>query len=518
MNKRILLRKNEYYDSIRLMRISESLRNVEGIDKIMVMMATPSNKQILRNMDFTSAEVAMASVNDMIVAIRAESEEPIERALLGLDQLLKNGEDKAESLTSYDSLSAAISAEPEANLCVISLPGEHAIAQARTAINAGLHVIIYSDNVSLEDDRSIKELASDRGLLCMGPDCGVVNLNGVAFLTASIVNRGNIGIVGASGSGTQLIAALIDQNGFGVSQAIGVGGKDLKDEVGGLGMLMAIDALEADEATRVVVIVSRAPGESTMYDILRRVKSSSKPTVVYFIDGDAEIISMYGGIPASDLEDAARKAIGLLHGTSVQNAEFTMSEEEISAIIEKEILSMHPNQKYLRGLYCGGTFCDEAIKQLESSIGNVYSNCTSKEEFKLTDSFKSICHSLVDLGDEEFTLGRPHPVIDPEPVRLAIERESLDDSVAVILMDFILGPAINPDPVGSVIADLRKAKERFAQRGGFLSIIASICGTDRDPQNLSRQKKMLEEIGVIVMPGNAQAARLAGRITLAIDK
>ncbi len=518
MEKKLSIRKNEYHDSIQLLRVREALRKTEGVEQLMVVMATPSNKQILQNMDLLTGEIEKAGPNDMVIALRADSKETIDKVTGRVDDYFKKGEPGVKKQRVHNSIDSALQAMPDANLCVISVPGEHARQQAEKALGAGLHVIVYSDNVPLEEDRSIKELAAEKGLLCMGPDCGVANLNGIAFLTASIVKKGPIGIAGASGSGTQLISVLTEREGLGVSQAIGVGGKDLKDEVGGPGMLMAMDALEHDPETKVIILVSRAPGSETQQKILSRVKTVSKPVVVYFIGGDHEIIGKAGGVTATDLEDAALKAVCLAKDKTCTSREFTLPDEEIRKIVDRETSEMGSCQKYLRGLFCGGTFCDEAIAQLRKSIGDVYSNTPVSEEYRLEDSYTSKEHTVIDLGDEEFTLGRPHPVIDPEPVRIAIEREGKKEDTAVMLLDFILGPAINPDPAGSVIEQIREAKKMHEEAGGHLSVIASVCGTDGDPQNLSSQTKVLEDAGVIVMPSNAQAARLAGQIAKGSQK
>jgi FdrA protein len=512
MPEKIVVKRNEYHDSIQLMRISEELRKIDGVKQLMVMMATPSNKQILNSMGLSNTDTESAGKNDMIVALRAVGREVIEEVLAAMERLFKLGEEKKKGQRVYHSIDAALKAMPDANLCLISLPGEYAVEQAQKALRAGLHVVVYSDNVPLEDDRALKELATEKGLLCMGPDCGVANINGVAFLTASVVQKGPIGIIGASGSGTQLIAALTEREGLGVSQAIGVGGKDLKDEVGGLSMLAGISALANDPETEVVVLVSRTPGEATLIKILEKVKQSAKPVVVYFIGGDAEIIEKYGGIPAADLEDAALKAVNLVKKKPLEKSDFTLEQDEINKILDKETSGINKNQQYLRGLYCGGTFCDEAIAQLQSYIGDVWSNTPKREELRLEDTFVSKEHTVIDLGDEEFTMGRPHPVIDPEPVRMAILREGKKEDTAVLLLDFILGPAINPDPVGSVINQIKEVKTFHSLSGGYLSVVASVCGTDGDPQNLTRQTQLLEKSGVVVMPSNAQAARLAGLI------
>jgi FdrA protein len=512
MPGQLIIRKNEYHDSIQLMRISENLRKMEGVEQLMVIMATPSNKQILNSIGFSSDALNAAGKNDMVIAFRTVHEKMINEVLAAMESLFRQGEAKKKEQRTHHSIESALRFMPDAGLCQISLPGEHAFSAAKKALESGLHVIIYSDNVPLEEERALKELAEERGLLCMGPDCGVVNINGIAFLTASVVKKGPVGIVGASGSGTQLIAALVDRQGLGVSQAIGVGGKDLSDEVGGIGMLAGIDALANDPETEVIVLVSRTPGEKTLLKILEKVRDSKKPVVVYFIDCKAEIIEKHGGISASDLEEAALKAVSLIKNEPYRKSDFTLNEKEISRILDQEINGMCSNQKYIKGLFCGGTFCDEAIAQLKTIIGRVHSNTPGRDTLRLADVFISEKHSVIDLGDEELTLGRPHPVIDPEPVRQAIIREGKKEETAILLLDFILGPAINPDPAGSVIAQIKEVKEYHRNAGGYLSVVASICGTDGDPQNLTRQTLLLEEAGVVVMPSNVQAARLAGLI------
>lgn len=513
--KKMMVRKNEYYDSIQLMRVSEDVRAVPGVIQALVGMATDSNKQVLRDLGLLSEEGEKAATGDMLVGIESDSEEIITKAFAQVDDLLKAKVAARGKHKVHRNLSSALKEMPDANLCVISVPGEHAYAAAEEAIEKGLHVLVYSDNVPLDQERRLKELSIKKGLLCMGPDCGVSNINGVAFMTASVAKKGPIGIVGASGSGTQQIAVICDKEGSGVSQAIGVGGKDLKDEVGGLEMLFGIDLLEGDQDTEVIILVSRTPGEKTLPAILARVKGCKKPVVVYFIGGDPSQIVESGAVAAVDLEDAALKAVDIALKRQPRAGSFTLSDAEIEKIVADEVGRLAPGQRYLRGLFCGGTFCEEAMSLLTESIGDTWSNAPLREDLKLADSMKSFQHTVIDLGDEEFTLGRPHPVIDPEPVHRAILREAGDSEVALYLMDFILGPAIHPDPAGAVIKEIKQAKERFAKDGKYLCVVASVCGTDSDPQNLTRQEKTLRDAGVVVMPTNAQASRLAGMIATA---
>jgi len=513
--RKLIIRPNEYYDSIQLMQLSEKVRALEGLKQAFVAMSTPSNKQILEELEFHSEALDNASAGDMFIAIEAETSDHIESSLEYIENLLKQRMKSRSGKSTHRSFAGALRAMPDANVCVISVPGEFAFFEAEKALNNGLHVLVYSDNVPLHQDRKLKELAIQKGLLCMGPDCGVANINGAALMTASVAKKGSVGIVGASGSGTQQIAVLCDKEGVGVSQAIGVGGKDLADEVGGIEMLFGIDVLEKDPETKVIILVSRTPGEQTLKKIMGRISECHKPIVVYFIGGDQEMIEKSGALSASDLEEAALKAVDVVRGREPRVSQFSLSSSELQQIIHDETKDMASEQKYLRGLYCGGTFCEEAMSLLTESIGDTFSNAPLKAELKLQNSMESKGNTVIDLGDEEFTLGRPHPVIDPDPVRRAVLREAENKDVALYLMDFILGPAIHPDPAGAVIEEIKEAKEKFKQAGGYLSVVASVCGTDGDPQNLTRQEATLRDAGVVVLPSNAQASRVAGFIVQA---
>jgi FdrA protein len=512
MVKKIIMRKNDYHDSVQLMQVSQQLRTIAGVKQAMIGMGSETNMQILGDLDLLDDEARKATSQDMIIALECVDGAAIEGALKRMEELFREKEQSRKGVRVHRSFDAALKARPDANLCVITLPGEYAAAAARKALEAGLHCCIYSDNVPLEEEREIKELAAAKGLLCMGPDCGAANVNGKALLTASVVRKGPIGVVGASGSGTQEITILAEREGLGVSHAIGTGGKDLNDVVGGVSMLAGIDALEEDDETKVIVLVSRTPGVKTLPKILERVKRCKKPVVAYFIGGDRALVEQAGAISAIDLEDATVKAIALVRGEEPRGRLFSVSDEQIEALVAGEVSSMHSSQRYLRGLFCGGTFCEEAMALLQEPLGGVFSNAPLKAEFKLQNSLVSVKHTIVDLGDEEFTLGRPHPAIDPEPIRKAIIREAGNKDMAVMLIDFILSYAVNPDPVGSIIDCVIEAKRVVAQRGGYLSVVASVCGTENDPQRLSAQEGMLRDAGVVVMGSNAQAARLAGMI------
>ena len=341
----------------------------------------------------------------------------------------------------------------------------------------------------------------------MGPDCGVANINGAALVLSSINNRGPFGIVGASGTGIQHVAAILHEAGSGVSQTIGTGGNDLKEPVGGITMLMGIDALEADPETKYIILISRKPADSVLQKLLARIREMRKPRVVFFMGCDRESIEETGSVWAGNLDDCALRALELI-GSSYSLG----SLDELKAIAKEAVIGMAPEQKYVRGAYTGGTYLDEAMRAMWDAAGGIWSNAPLSPEWKLPQDSPSREHTAIDYGEEEFTLGRPHPAIDASIRRPAILKEAADPSVAVIVLDFILTPPGHIDPCGYVVPDILKAQEIAKARGGKLVFIASVLGTTADWQDIKKQEKELREAGVLVCRTNYRAALLASEI------
>lgn len=499
---------NQYYDSVQLMYISSAIKKKQGVETAFVAMGTQANKEIFRDLKMSGGAVINAGPNDMILGVRAADLKECEQAVSEIQDFLNSsGCPAKKNDVSFSCIESAVKENSEANLCIISVPGEYAKNEAVKALNAGLHTLIFSDNVPLEDEREIKLLAAEKGLLCMGPDCGVANINGISFLVGSIVRKGPIGICAASGVGLQEAAVLIHQAGSGISQGIGTGGKDLKDKVGGLTMLSGIDALERDEETEIIVLISRKPENRTLETVLNRISKCVKPVIVCFMGCGEDEITKTGAVYAQNLEDAARKALAFA-GIDFKKADMEQIEEMASRCAE----TMSGEQKYIRGLFCGGTFAEEAMVTMQEDIGVIYSNAPLREELRLAKSTASFKNTVVDYGEEEFTINRPHPVIDVEPRALGIMREAKDPEIAVMLLDFILGPAVNQDPAGAVIDEIKAAMKMVSSRGGKLAVVASVCGTEADPQKRSVQEDKLLKAGVIVCPDNYQASLLAGKI------
>jgi succinyl-CoA synthetase alpha subunit len=507
------IRKNTYYDSVALMLITKEIKKMQGVNEVIVGMATDLNKELCANLNLSNDEIKMLTPNDFFIAANSEEENALEKIVKKVDELLNSKKDEGEAEIKARTIHGAIKQLKGANMAVISLPGKYAAEEARKALLSNLHVMLFSDNVTVEEEVELKRLGKDKGLLVMGPDCGTAIINGIPLCFANVINRGDIGIVGASGTGTQEVTVIIDKLGGGVSQVIGTGGRDLKSEVGGIMMLEGFKALIDDPLTKVIVLISKPPAKEVAEKILEMVKTTEKPVVVNFIGGDRNQIEKSGAYACISLEDAAHKAVSLSKGMVCKDFDgFSMEEALIDEIVNKEAAKIQSSQKYLRALYTGGTLADEAMKLLGKEGYNIYSNIPLSREFKLKNINKSIEHTCIDLGDDDFTLGKPHPMIDPigRVERLPMEAE--DEEVAVILMDFVIGYGSNMDPAGEMLPQIIEAKKSMEEKGKHLSVIGYICGTEKDPQSYREQAEKLKNAGVILMPSNAQAVRLTAKL------
>ncbi len=347
----------------------------------------------------------------------------------------------------------------------------------------------------------------------MGPDCGTAIIDGIGLGFANFVERGSIGVVAAAGTGLQEVTSLISRLGLGISQAIGTGGRDLKKEVGGLMMLRGLDLLAKDPDTKVIVVISKPPDPEIEKKVLNFIKGCKKPVIVDFIGGNLEEVEKAGAIPAITLEEAALKAVAIAKGLEIPPyIPFAFPRDQVREMARKEFEKLNDEQNYLRGLFSGGTLCYEAMVLLSPLIGDIHSNIPLKPELSLKNSLVSVAHTCIDMGTEEFVTGRPHPMIDLTPRIVRLQKEAKDPEVGVILLDVVLGYGANQDPAGLLAPAIKKAKEIAKAQGRYLAVVASVCGTDKDPQNYIEQKRKLEDAGVLVMPSNAQAARMAALI------
>ena len=488
--KRVFVQKDSYHDSVFLMLMSREVRATAGVHDATVAMATEMNLDLLRSQGFEANSLAGATPNDLVIAVDCASAEAADAAMAAAKLALGRKSRPAAgggAGASPTSLSAALSALPGANLAVISLPGAYAAREARKALESGLHVMLFSDNVSLEDEIALKALSRRKGLLLMGPDCGTAIINGKPLCFANVVKRGPVGIVGASGTGMQEVACLIDRAGSGISQAIGAGGRDLKNErVGGSTTLMGIEALARDEETKIIVVISKPPAKAVAERVLSALERGGKPAVVFFVGLAPEPRRAGSKVQfAANLEETAGMAVALAEGRSYAPRTFTLPAAAIEAIVERETRAIGGGQKYLRGFYTGGTLADEAWMLVHQCTGAAYSNNQTDPRFVLSDPHRSVGHAIVDLGDDVFTVGRPHPMIDPSArvERMAAERD--DAEIAVVLVDVVLGYGSHDDPAGALAPAVQSMREAARKRGGYLPVLASITGTEGDPQKLS---------------------------------
>ena len=496
---------NSYRDSVELMQIAAMIEGREGIERAGLVMATPANRDVLEAAGLVTDAVDGAGPNDLVVAVAAVDDATASAALDDASERLSGGDGGSHgavdgaggsTATRASTLAEGVAELDGANLVLIATPGAYATAEARKALKRGLHVFLFSDNVPVADEIELKALARERGLLLMGPDCGTAILDGVPLGFANMVRRGTIGLAAASGTGLQQVTSLIDRFGAGVSQAIGVGGRDLDERVGGVMMIDAIDRLAADPGTSVIVLISKPPAPSVAQRVLAAAGKAGKPVVVNLLGGDPDGVAAAGATFAGTFEDAARIAAGLESGSSIATPDDTNGATHGRDAGDDLHDGFAPSQVRVRGLYSGGSLAGEAKLVLRAALG----------------SEAAKAHEIIDLGDDEYTVGRPHPMIDPRLRNETIEATAADPTVAVILLDVVLGTGAHPDPAGVLVPAINAAQATAAKAGRRIAVVASVCGTEGDPQGLDTQEATLTAAGVILGSSNARAARIAASI------
>jgi FdrA protein len=440
------------------MLVSRTAGREDGAEAVAVGMATPLNLELLADQGFSVDE---AGPNDLVIAIRARDEAAADAAVAAVDrELAAKGEPPAASGERRAARSLR-SAAGAANLAFLSIPGEHVAHEAAAALEAGLHVFCFSDGVSVEVEAALKRRAVERGLLFMGADCGTAILDGVALGFANAVERGPVGIVGASGTGIQEVSCLLDAAGIGISHAIGVGGRDLSAPVGGLMMRRGLELLAADDDTRVIVAISKPPDPAVAAAIETAAAATGKPVVLAFLAEDSSRSAGGESLErVATLEAGAARAAELAGGA-------------LPAFDETFRRPSSPGR--VVGLYSGGTLCAEA----EAIVGG---------------------GEFTDFGADEFTRGRAHPMIDPSLRLDRLAAAARDPAVSAVLLDVVLGYGAHPDPAGELAP---------AIEGADRHVIVALCGSAGDPQGLDAQRERLEAAGAVVTRSNAHAARLA---------
>lgn len=493
--------RNFYRDSITLLQVASTLAERDGVSQAGAVMASAANIALM--IDAGLIESAPdAAPNDLLIVVQGEDQESVESALQAAEAALTAPPESGDSGTAplaVRSIAGALDAMTDATLALIATPGAYAAAEARKALNLGLHVMMFSDNVDLADEIALKTLASERELMLMGPDCGTAIINGVPLGFANVVRRGAIGLVAASGTGLQQVSCLIHAMGAGVSQAIGAGGRDLKREVGGITMLQGLAALADDPDTKVIVLISKPPAPDIAALLIDAAARIDKPVVINFLGLDQGGMSRRNLTAAKTLEDAARVAVGLT-GQEIET-------DRLDAAMTEANFS--PSQRFVRGLYTGGTFCYEALTLFDDAEQPAFSNVPLRDDQRLADPWQSQGNVILDLGEDLFTRGRSHPMIDPRLRQDRVLQEAADADVAVILFDIVLGHGAHPDPAGVMAPSIIEARAIAERDGRALAFVGSVCGTDGDPQGFSGQCAKLRDAGATLLPSNARAVRTA---------
>lgn len=481
-----VVKPNTYQDSVSLMLVSKKLTDLPGVAKVSIMMGTPANKDILRNTGFGSAKLDSAQPGDMILAIDAGDEVDPATVVTAAEDALENqaSASSGSGLRSVRSLERAFDVLPDANLGLISVPGEYAAAEAERLLDRGASVMLFSDNVPLDEEIALKRKAADKGLLVMGPDCGTAMIGGAPLAFSNEVASGGIGLVAASGTGAQEVMSAIDRLGGGVSTVLGLGGRDLSHEVGGIMCLQALAALDAHAQTTTIVIVSKPPAADVREKVAAAAKRLSKPVVIGFI-GEKPARERDGNLYyAYTLADAAALAVEVAgRGRPAFTAQ----------------------QKAIRGLYTGGTLANEAAMLIRDAYGIAETDPSHRMGYVL----KAGGHEIVDLGDDAYTKGRPHPMIDPSARIEKMPAVFDDPTSAVVLLDCVIGFGASEDPAGALAPAIRDGIAQAAAAGRQVAVVVSVCGTRRDPQGYDDQRAALAEAGATVLPDNASAVRHA---------
>jgi FdrA protein len=500
MNATIKFFRDTYIDSVVQLAGMRAMREIDGVSWASAGMATPANLELLQAEGVDRSELAGAKSNDFVLVVRADDPEVLERALAAGESTVfsahTDGGDQDRSAAPR-SVRAAMRAQPDSNVAVISVPGDYAPLAAYQALSAGMHVLLFSDNVPVDKEIALKEYAVSRGLFVMGPGAGTALLGGACLGFANVVSRGPVGVVAAAGTGAQEAMALLERWGVGVAQVIGLGGRDMSAAVGGRMARSAIAALRADRAVEVILFVSKPPDAEVAAAVLAG--TGDTPLVAAFIGLDRDVIAPPGVVLADTLESGVVAALRAVH-TKAPDTTRTLG-PSVASVRDR----LPARRSLIRGLFSGGTLCYESLVILRRVVGEVRSNTPIDAAWGMPAPPGS--HQCLDLGEEEYTKGRPHPMIDAE-ARIELLREhAADPQVAAIILDVVLGYGANPDPAG-VLAPVCES----VMGSGGPQIVAYVLGTEGDPQGFNDQRDRLVTAGCIVTETSARASLVAAAI------
>lgn len=492
-----VVKKGSYHDSVVLMLLTNHISAMQGVNKVSIMMATPANKDIFKQSGLDTEELLAASANDMVVVADIENKTIMDTIETEIDAYFKKQNTQTQQTESVKSWDKALEKMPNADMAVISIAGAYAALEANRALDEGMNVFMFSDNVTIEDEKQLKQRAHDKGLVVMGPDCGTGIIQSVPIAFTNKVNSGKIGIIGASGTGIQELTTIIDRLGEGVKNAIGTGGRDLSSEIGGITMMDTINAMEQDDSIKVMIVISKPPAKAVREMISNRLSAFKKPVVTLFL-GEKPEYHEEGFYHAYTLDEAARLAVNLVRDEDINSC-------VVSADTPENAFDKSEN-KTIKAYYSGGTLAGEAAMLIKDAL-NLDTPPEKAEGFML----KHGGHIVVDLGDDVYTQGKPHPMIDPAK-RIECMQEATDDSsTGVILFDIMLGYGSHEDMAGALLPTINELKQKAENEGRKLFFIATVCGTRHDYQGYDDAVNNLKNAGVIVCETNKLASQMAIR-------
>lgn len=502
--QKIQLRRGVYYDSLMLMQAQRRLLELPGVIDATILLGTKANKAMLTERKLAFSDLDQVSSDDLIIVVSAQDEQTAANALDHVDEILTATDYIVDQELQPKSLKTAVHQMPGAQWVLISVAGRYAADVAREALRLDKNVFLFSDNVTIEDEIELKQTARDKGLLVLGPDCGTTWINGVGLGFANSVRNGPIGVVAASGTGLQYLGARLHQQGSGISHGLGIGSRDPSEEVGGVMANQCLNLLARDEETRVIVLMFKPPSHAVADKLLGIARSISKPIIAYIIG--------YSGRSTGNIHFV--KSLDEAADLSIELATAGPKKHEFN---HNEVLSLKPNQKYIRGLFSGGTLAYEMLSLLSPHLLGISSNVPISNVTRLQDVMVSQGHTVLDLGDDEFTVGKLHPMLDNELRIKRLLQEADDPQTAIILLDVVLGHGAHPDPASELAPAIALARTKAANSGRTVEVITLLVGTDDDPQDLTRQITALTKAGARVETCSSEAASYVLHLLEAID-
>ena len=511
-----IVKKNFFRDSVQMMQFSQQLKDEQGVVDAAIVMGTDLNKTTLKNMDLLTEDGISATENDTLISINCKDENSLNNTAQKAEQLLVS--DSAKAKNEFNDLSSALDSFSNANIASLSIPGQFVKEMAVELINKQLNLFVFSDHVPLEDEIYLKNLALENNVLFMGPEAGTSILNGTVFGFGNRVRKGSIGIIGASGTGIQESSTMIDLFGEGISHGIGVGGRDLRNDIGGMMTMKAMEIFENDPNTKAVLLVSKPVDNYIRNKIINKINNFSKKNYVLCLIGDNENSVDTAKIKFSkSIQMSVLKILKLLDDNVYKKTKDVVRNQINDSIKLSESLSkdLNEGQKFVRGFFAGGTLCYESKIILEQMIGKIYSNLSSDDEYSIKGNVSSKENTLIDFGEEEFTSARPHPIIDPLLRRNRILEDANDPNVGVIIIDIICGINAAKNTMAFHAETIKKAIEIAREQGRKLSVFTYICGTENDVSK--NELKLLADSGAKLFTSNALMSFAAALVVKNLD-